>query len=77
MFLTILSWIMSLIALTGTILNAQMKKEGFYFWIVSNLYLSYMDWKAGLYYQSLLLFIYFLLALNGLYNWNKKTKDSE
>lgn len=72
MFLEGLSWVMSGIALTGTLLNAHMKKEGFYLWMVSNLYMVIADYQAGLYAQSVLFLIYFILAVRGLYIWNVK-----
>ena len=39
MLFDILQWIMSGIALTGTILNSNMNKWGQAFWIISNIYM--------------------------------------
>ena len=72
MFSVIVSWIFSGIALTGTILNAEMNKWGFIAWLISNAYMCITDWQAGLYAQSVLFFIYFLLAIRGLVVWKKK-----
>ena len=65
---------MSGIALLGTILNTQMRKEGFYFWLCSNIYMMFADYQAGLYAQSVLFFIYALLAIRGIFIWNRKQK---
>lgn len=77
MFYEILSWIMSGIALCGTILNTERSKWGQCFWLVSNLYMCVTDWKAGLYAQSVLFFVYFLLAIRGIYVWTKKEKQDK
>lgn len=70
------TWIMSAIALGGTILNAQRNRLGFYAWAVTNIFWCIVDFKAGLYAQSALFFAYFLLAIKGLITWKKK-EDAE
>ena len=77
MFFEILSWVMSGIALTGTILNTERNKWGQAFWVISNIYMCVADWKAGLYAQSVLFFVYFLLAIRGIYVWHKKEKQDD
>lgn len=74
MFLTALSWIMSGIALAGTLINAERNKWGFIFWIVSNTYMFITFWISGLHAQSVLFFIYFLLAIRGIISWSIKEK---
>jgi len=68
---TILSWIMSAIALCGTILNAEKNILGFTFWVVSNLYMVVRFCVIGEYAQMTLFFIYFLLAIRGIYVWSR------
>lgn len=68
----ILSAAMSLIALLGTIWNAERNKWGFAFWLVSNLYMSINFFNMGSYAESTLFFIYFLLAIRGVYVWIRK-----
>ncbi len=63
---------MSIIALIGTIINARANKWGFVLWTISNLYMAYINYRAGLYAIGTLFVIYFLLAIYGLYNWSKK-----
>lgn len=72
MLWSILSWIMSGIALTGTIINAEKNKYGFLFWIVSNLYMVVRFAIIGEYAQMTLFFIYFLLAIRGIFVWSRK-----
>ena len=69
---TILSWVMSAIALCGTVLNAEKNILGFTFWVVSNLYMVVRFWVIGEYAQMTLFFIYFLLAIRGVYVWSKR-----
>ena len=68
----ILSWFMSAVALTGTIINAERNKYGFLFWIVSNLYMVIRFLIIGEYAQMTLFFIYFLLAIRGIFSWSLK-----
>lgn len=72
---TILSWVMSAIALAGTILNAERSVYGFIFWVVSNLYMAIRFLVIGEYAQMTLFLIYFVLALRGISVWSKKEKN--
>ena len=76
MIWTILSWAMSAIALAGTLINAERNKYGFAFWLVSNLYMTVRFFVIGEYAQSVLFFIYFLLAIRGIVSWTKKERVS-
>lgn len=71
---TILSWIMSCVALLGTVWNAERNKYGFVFWIVSNLYMVVRFAYIREYAQMTLFFVYFLLAIRGLISWSEKEK---
>ena len=70
----LLNWIMSAVALIGTIINAERNKVGFVFWLVSNLYMSIRFCVIGEYAQSTLFLIYFLLAIKGIAVWSEKEK---
>lgn len=74
MIWNVLSWIMSAVALLGTIWNAERNKYGFYFWLVSNLYMTIRFYVIGEYAQMTLFFVYFLLAIRGVVVWNRKEK---
>lgn len=69
---TVLSWIMSAVALFGTILNAERNIYGFVFWLVSNLYMTVRFTYIGEYPQALLFLIYTILAVRGLVAWRSK-----
>lgn len=71
---TILSWIMSAVALAGTVMNAEMSIYGFLFWLVSNLYMVIRFAYIGEYAQATLFIIYFLLAIRGIVVWQRKKK---
>ena len=75
MWWVILSWIMSGVALLGTVINAEKNKYGFLFWIVSNLYMVIRFAFIGEFAQMTLFFIYFLLAIRGIYSWSKREKN--
>jgi nicotinamide riboside transporter PnuC len=68
---------MSIIALSGTILNAERNKIGFLFWLVSNLYMAIRFYAIGEYAQMVLFFVYFLLAIKGIIVWEAKDKQEE
>jgi nicotinamide riboside transporter PnuC len=69
---TVLSWLMSAVALGGTLMNAERNKWGFCFWLVSNLYMTVRFAVIGEYAQSVLFFVYFVLAIRGIISWTKK-----
>lgn len=71
---TILSWIMSAVALAGTVMNAEMSIYGFLFWLVSNLYMTIRFFVIGEYAQSTLFLIYFMLAIRGIVVWQRKNR---
>lgn len=78
MFWTVASWVMSAVALTGTIINAERNRFGFVFWALSNAYMAIRFFVIGEYAQSLLFLIYLILAFRGLTRWAECEKiDSE
>lgn len=73
--IVILTWICSIISLLGTILNSNMNKYGNFIWIFTNMFWLIYDFSIGAYAQSLLYFIYFLLAIYGFIKWSMKEKN--
>lgn len=73
--IVILTWICSIISLLGTILNSNMNKYGNFIWIFTNMFWIIYDFSIGAYAQSLLYFIYFLLAIYGFIKWTMKEKN--
>lgn len=74
-FWIVLPWIMSGIALAGTIINAERNKYGFVLWMISNLYMTIDFLTIGRYAQAILFFIYFVLAIRGILVWNRKEEN--
>lgn len=74
---TVLSWLMSAIAFAGTVMNAERNKWGFVFWLISNLYMSVRFFVIKEYAQSVLFFLYFILAIRGIFSWTKKEEREE
>ena len=74
---TILSWVMSAVALAGTVLNAERNKWGFIFWLVSNLYMTVRFTYIGEYAQAVLFFIYTVLAIRGIISWTQKERRAK
>lgn len=66
-----LEWVMSAVALAGTVLNAEKVRAGFWFWLVSNLFWTIYDFQVGAYAQSALFAVYTLLAIRGLIVWKR------
>lgn len=73
--IVVLTWIFSIISLLGTILNSNMNKYGNFIWIFTNMFWLIYDFSIGAYAQSLLYFIYFLLAIYGFIKWSMKEKN--
>ena len=65
-------WILAAISLIGVVLNIRKDRRGFICWIFSNGAWSAVDYYHGLYAQSALFAVYFLLAVWGLIEWGKE-----
>lgn len=70
----LLPWIFTCIAIVGAILNSQAKKEGFYFWIVSNTGFFAYNAFIGEIAMSALFAVYLIITINGISTWSKKEK---
>lgn len=66
-----ISTLMLILALAGTYLNADKKRSGFYFWLITNAYFSVESVMVGLYAQAALFAVFFVLAIKGLYTWKE------
>lgn len=73
----IITIIVTLISLFGTILNSQRNKWSQVLWAFSNLYWVVYDFKIGAYEQGTLFLAYFILAIRGLIVWTKKEKQDK
>lgn len=76
MNLEIITWIMSVLAFCGTILNSRRNKLGFIAWIITNGFFAIYNYfvlkcpSIGTLYVA-----YFILAVYGFFVWNKKEKN--
>ena len=66
-----ITWVMSVIALAGTVLNAEKVRAGFGFWLVSNLFWTIYDFSIGAYAKGALFAAYTVLAIRGLIVWKR------
>jgi nicotinamide mononucleotide transporter len=59
------------LALTGSVLNANKKVEGFLFWIAANLLGMWLFYITGLYFMVGLYAVYTCIALYAIWRWQK------
>lgn len=71
MTLGVLSWLIAVLSLTGTVLNIKKRSECFYLWGISNAAWVFIDFNKGLHAQALLFSIYFVLAIYGAWSWSR------
>jgi nicotinamide mononucleotide transporter len=64
-----ISWILTACALYGTWLNANQSKNGFWWWLITDILFSMQFVSEGLYAQAFLFFVYSILAVRGLVKW--------
>ena len=74
-FSDIYLWVLTAIALIGTVLNVKQQRIGFVFWMVSNLGFAISNALMGIYPISFLFSIYFFLAVAGWNSWKKKEEE--
>lgn len=63
------SWILAVVSLVGVVLNIHKRRSGFAVWMGTNAAWAVIDWRAGLYAQSALFAVYFVLAIWGYWKW--------
>ena len=70
----IITAILTVLSLTGVILNIKKVRFCFYIWAVTNASWCVVDLYYGVYMQSLLMAVYFGLAIWGICAWKKENK---
>jgi len=70
-----LLWINTLVAIAGTVLNARMRREGFYLWLVANVVFLVHNLRIREYPQAALWAVYVGLAVYGLWSWGRKQRE--
>lgn len=69
-----MNWIITIIAITGVVLNARCKWYGFLFWLISNAWWCWHNYVIGEHAQSVLFGAFWLLSLYGIYRWRKSQR---
>lgn len=64
-----IAWILTIIALSGAVLNSQQNKSGFYFWVVSNTGFCVYNACIGQIAMCFLFLVYLLITINGIRTW--------
>lgn len=72
-----LGWLLTALSLVGVWLNIKKDVRCFYLWTFTNGSWAAVDWYAGLYAQSALFSIYFVLAIWGIYAWKTNRKENK
>lgn len=67
-----LGWLLTALSLVGVWLNIKKDVRCFYLWAITNSGWVLIDWQAGLYAQSALFAVYFVLALWGIIEWRRQ-----
>lgn len=75
--LEILLWFNTVLAITGTFLNAKGKRISFVFWMVTNMVFVAYNLYIQSYQQAALFSVYLGLALFGWISWGKKQKADD
>lgn len=75
MLITIISWIMTGLTIVGTVLNSFQKKAGFIFWLISNLFWTYINVQSGLYAQAAVYVFNSVMCLVGIVQWKKRDRE--
>ncbi len=70
-------WILTIISITGVILNIYKNRWGFVFWMISNALLAVIDFKKGIPEQAVLFIVYFCTALWGWVYWTTKKPNEK
>lgn len=65
-------WLLTTASLVGVWLNIKKRRSCFAIWAVTNGAWAAVDYHHGLYAQSALFGVYFLLAVWGLIEWGKE-----
>jgi hypothetical protein len=70
--LDLLGWIATGLSISGAILNAWKRVEGFYLWLIGNALWIWFGVVTHAPYIILLFSVYSLISLFGIYTWRKK-----
>lgn len=77
MFSIVFTWVATIVALIGTVLNCKQIRTCFYLWIVTNIMWLIWDAYCGLWSRCLLDAVQFALAVWGIYEWKQIDQKRE
>ncbi len=75
MIFSILTGILTVLALIGVVLNIKKNIACFYIWFITNSMWAIVDFYKGIPAQGVLFTIYTGLAVYGIYEWRKKNAE--
>lgn len=67
------TWIITALSIVGVVLNIKHRRECFYVWAFTNAAWTAVDLYYQIWAQATQQFVYFALAIWGLYEWKRKT----
>ena len=71
----ILTWAMTGITILGTVANSYQKREGFYFWLISNIFWVCYNIYNKMYAQAVVYFFNAAMCIVGLVKWKKNAAE--
>lgn len=71
---TAVSWLMTAVAIIGTVANSYKKRIGFWFWLVSNVFWVGFNIYNGIYSQAAVYVFNSAMCLVGLREWKNNDK---
>lgn len=69
--MTLITWLLAIIALVGTVLNVRQDRRCFFLWLFSNGGFAAVNCGRGDYAQGTLFAVYFILAILGARQWQR------
>lgn len=77
MLATIFTWVATIVALTGTVLNCKQIRACFYLWTITNTMWFAWDIYCGLYSRAFLDLVQLGLAIWGIYEWKRIQEEQD
>ena len=75
--LNTISWIATAIAIIGTIANANKKRFGFWFWLISNVFWVAFNIYNKMYAQAAVYVFNSAMCIVGLRQWKRNKEEEE
>jgi len=69
----ITKWAIASLSIVGVMLNIRRRRECFYVWSITNFSWMVIDIHHHVWSQAALQFVYFVLAIWGIFEWKKRS----